>query len=79
LCNNNNNNNNNNNKEHWYEPASTSVETVYESKVTILWSQYMKIDRNRSKKPDVLISIAISGDTRASKTELFRNLCEIRR
>jgi hypothetical protein len=77
LCNNNN-NNNNNNKEHWYEHASSSVENVYESKVTILWNQYTKSDRNRSNKPDVLINIAISGDTKTSKTEVFRNSCETR-
>jgi hypothetical protein len=33
----------------------------------------MKIDGNRSNKPDVLIGIAISGDTKASKNEVFRN------
>jgi hypothetical protein len=39
----------------------------------------MTIDRNRSNKPDILINIAISGDTKTSKTEVFRNLHEIRR
>ena len=80
------NNNNNNNKkkttkkkEHWYKHASSSLETVYESKVTILGNQHMKIDRNMSNKPDVLICIELSGDTKASKTEVFRNLRETRR
>jgi len=39
----------------------------------------MKIDRSMSNKPDVLIGIELSGDTKASKTEVFRNLRDTRR
>jgi len=32
-------------REHWYKHAPQSVQTCYESKVTILWNQQVKNDR----------------------------------
>ena len=68
-------------QKHWYEHVPNSVVTNQGSKVTILWNQQVKTDRNiPNNKPDsiigdnekrtcILIDVAIPGDRNVIKKE----------
>jgi len=49
-------------KEHWYKHAPQSIQTGYESKVTILWNQQVKNDRAiPNNKLDITIHVNEKG------------------